>query len=254
TIEIIPCVFITNSTFEQVSDIDKLAQNIHKLITDISSTHSINYYQVQFDCDWTQTTRYSFFNFLEKYKALEEETIIISSTLRLHQVKYTDQMGVPPVDRVALMCYNMGDLEDINETNSIFQPSILKQYVNKESHYPLPIDIAMPIYSWAVVYRFGVLQSISQVSYNSLISNEKIKLTSSNRFQVLENHYFEGKYYYTDDIIRYENIEIDSLIAAIDIVTPLKEKDSQLILFDLSTYNLLNYTNEDLQKIGQCFH
>ncbi|MBK7469002.1 MAG: hypothetical protein IPJ43_20660 [Saprospiraceae bacterium] len=58
------------------------------------------------------------FLFPTKLKSISDKEI--SATLRLYPYKYTDNMGVPPVDKVMLMCYNL-----LNPLENLKQNSIL---------------------------------------------------------------------------------------------------------------------------------
>ncbi len=113
------------------------------------------------DCDWTPSTRKSFFLFLQKIRQKLPPEIPLSATIRLHQYKFPQQTGVPPVDRGMLMFYNTGDVDEESERNSIFHPKDALKYVEgAPKHYPLPLDLALPLFSWGVVFREGELWKI----------------------------------------------------------------------------------------------
>ena len=91
---------------------------------------------------------------------------MLSATIRLHQVKYYKQAGIPPVDRGMLMFYNMGKLNALTAENSIYNSNDAAGYIETVDDYPLKLDLALPAFSWAVHFR------------NSY-SEEKRKFTSS---------------------------------------------------------------------------
>lgn len=68
-IEIIPTVFITNECMKAKTD--GLAENILDRILQMNETNRVrNVKGVQIDCDWTMTTRKTFFAFMEEMKRL----------------------------------------------------------------------------------------------------------------------------------------------------------------------------------------
>ena len=99
-VEIVPTVFITPQAIVHYRDFTK---NFARRLYAMCDYNHITPNEVQFDCDWTGTTRDSFFAFLKEIRAsLGEyfEGIRISSTIRLHQLSQTP----PPVDEGVLMC------------------------------------------------------------------------------------------------------------------------------------------------------
>ncbi len=52
----------------------------------------------------------------------EQSGLPLSSTIRLHQIKYRERTGVPPVERGMLMFYNMGQFSADPEARAIFDP------------------------------------------------------------------------------------------------------------------------------------
>jgi hypothetical protein len=107
---IVPVIFIKNRTFIDVDSatVTALADSVLKLVTQINNTQKLSPQEIQFDCDWTETTRNSYFLFINHYRAASKQSI--SATIRLHQVKYPATTGIPPVDRGVLMYYNMGSI------------------------------------------------------------------------------------------------------------------------------------------------
>jgi hypothetical protein len=121
-IKVIPVVYIRNNVFKEVNqkEIEDLAKNIDFLITKyldekFRSLPQVQEYQI--DCDWTLTTKDNYFYFLKKLKSISNRRI--SCTLRLYPYKFPDKMGVPPVDRATLMCYNLINPLENRDLNSI---------------------------------------------------------------------------------------------------------------------------------------
>jgi hypothetical protein len=114
--------------------------------------------EVQFDCDWTESTREKYFAFLKESKVLFKNQQV-SSTVRLYQYKYPARVGIPPVERAMLMCYNAGDIRDFNTQNSIFDGDEIMSYL-EGGKYPIPLDYALPVFEWAVLFREGEFRNI----------------------------------------------------------------------------------------------
>jgi hypothetical protein len=118
-----PVVFITNKAIDKATpgQIDELAVNLINLISGICQNNQLNISkEVQVDCDWTVRTKDKYFQLLKKIKQqsfLNEK--ILSVTIRLHQLKFIGETGVPPADKGLLMCYNMGNLRHLQIKNSI---------------------------------------------------------------------------------------------------------------------------------------
>ena len=120
---VIPVIYIKNRALQRLepAGIKDLCKKIYGLATAVSLSINKTPAEIQFDCDWTETTRDKYFLLLQQYKMLSKQ--IIAATIRLHQVKYLVQTGVPPVNHGILMYYNMGNI-DAGTTNSIYEKSI----------------------------------------------------------------------------------------------------------------------------------
>ena len=119
--QIIPVVFITNQTIKNLPKIalDSLAKTILSRISKLSPQP---YQKIQLDCDWTLATKQKYFALL---KILQKSNLHLSATIRLHQVKFYEKTGIPPVERGMLMCYNMSDWRNPVTINSIYSPKLL---------------------------------------------------------------------------------------------------------------------------------
>jgi len=153
---IVPTVFITNAVFKNISEeqISWLSGKVAPFLARWGGGGLL-------DCDWTPSTRDAFFLFLKKLRARLPPGTRMEATIRLHQYKFPRQTGVPPVDRGMLMFYNTGDVDEEAERNTVFHPDdALKYIVGAPQKYPLPLDLALPLFSWGIVYREGELWKI----------------------------------------------------------------------------------------------
>ena len=138
------------------------SNNIYKKIVaklNLFETHTTK--EIQLDCDWTKTTREKYFNLIEQMKQLTEiNKIEITTTIRLHQVKFFNKTGVPPIKRGMLMFYNMSDVSDNRTRNSIYDEGLAKKYLINFDKYPLDLDVVLPAFSWSCWFRNGKLKNL----------------------------------------------------------------------------------------------
>ncbi len=252
---LIPCIFITNRTFKNLKeeDLDLLVERVwQKLQYIFPQMEKIQ--EIQFDCDWTQTTESIYFNFLQAFK--QKSRISLSATIRLHQIRYADQTGIPPVDRGMLMFYNMGELQSWEEKNSILNIEKARPYLIGADRYSLPLDLALPIFSWGVIFREGkMIKLIHKIPEHELKDTSRFSPLEDLRFRVKKSTYLEGLYLYQDDLIRLEKIEADDLQEAIKLNSSLfKKKAFTLSLYHLDTTFIKQLSYDQIKVIFQSFH
>ena len=211
--KMVPVIFITNTTFVNITseEIENLAHNISTLINkkfeefQLSPTD-----EIQIDCDWTVGTKKDYFDFLQKLNKVTHKKI--TSTLRLHQVKDRDKMGIPPVDKVYLMCYSTSSPLENSNKNSILDVDVLKSYLRTLDSYPIKqIDVALPIYSWGIVTNhFGKHKLINALSLDDL-THKDFKKISANEALVEKDGFHFGHYLNKGFKIKVEQIEDSSL-------------------------------------------
>jgi hypothetical protein len=239
--KVIPTVFITNKTFRKLDEkgIERLAENLSKKIEQVNekfeswyvdamvefddfkdSTNTGETYrkyrkaenaifqtmisEIQIDCDWTESTRDNFFQFLELLKPkLNGKTL--SCTVRLHQYRDRKLMGIPPVDRGLLMCYNVGNVQQLTTKNAILDAEIVKQYL-KGKTYPIKLDIGLPIFSWAAWYRGNEFKGIVSGWNEVDAENQNLyKETSNHRYFLEADTVIGDNYLREGDLLRWDN-------------------------------------------------
>ena len=254
--KVIPTIFITNRTFLQTprTQLDTLATLILQQIElKIAQT---DFKEIQFDCDWNESSKTNYFEFLKIIHSKVNKNIQLSATIRLHQIKFYEKTGVPPVDKGMLMCYNVSDLDSPQSVNSVSEPAALKSYLKNARVYPLSLDIALPIFAWGVVLRNA--QAVKLIhplrSDDADLNNNTVFAKKTNHnFEILQNTYFKGHYLYKDDVIRIEEVPLQTLHETTKLLKPLLEKNRQdtltVAFFHLDSTNLKAYRYEDLQNI-----
>jgi hypothetical protein len=249
--KVVPVVYIKNNVFTNLSSsqIDSLAIRTSNLVKGILNTNHIQgHNEVQFDCDWTETTKEEFFLFLEKVKALNPEKDIVS-TVRLHQIKFRQRMGVPPGDRAVLMYYNMGKIA-CDSSNSILDNSIGEQYLEELDDYPLELSWALPAFSWGIHCVNNLPNHLlNKSSFEDYERSDMFSKTSENVFTVKKNGYFQGQYLYEGDFVKVEKPTIADLNLALKMLNKYSDKQpSSIVFFDLDSINISQYET----FISQC--
>lgn len=258
-VEIIPTVFITNNTLLNIPDssINDLAKNIFvKIKSQAKRFSSKKIKEIQLDCDWTKKTKVKYFNLIKSIrKFCDTEEISISATIRLHQVKYFEETGVPPVDRGSLMFYNMSSVSNPNTKNSIFDEDIARKYLVNFDRYPLKLDVILPAFSWGVLFRHNRISDIiNDVNFEELNDNDNIKQLKSNLFSVKKNFYLHERYLKKNDQIRVEEITPETTELAAKLIAPYINNDSLVVsIYHLNEEVIKNYDTGVFQNIISAF-
>lgn len=257
-LEIVPAVFITNRTLERLpaSGLEALAGNMSdKLFSLAEADSSLHIKEVQLDCDWTAGTREAYFQLL---RLLEERLaprgISLSATIRLHQLRYPERTGVPPVERGMLMFYNMGSLDDWEEPNSILNLVKAEPYLEGLGAYPLRLDLALPLFRWGVLYREGrMIRLLNNLDAGQLSDSSRFRLLGKGRYQVLQGAFLDGHYLYEGDLIRLEAIAPQLLQQAARRLRSLPWGDEMnLAFYHLDSTAAAGFRAQDLKEaIGQ---
>lgn len=262
---IVPVVFIANAVFENIAPekIGWLAQKTGIALRSIagqcpnscqSPFHGEGYREIQFDCDWTPSTQAAFFTFLQQVRAQLPPKTLLSATIRLHQYKFPKNTGVPPVDRGMLMFYNTGDIDDLEAGNSIFSPQDAEKYVlGAPKRYPLPLDLALPLFSWTLVYRGETLWKIipGEVDLSENPCVQQTNAAAENqpaRYQVLCGTFLGGHYLRPDDWLRSETMRPASLAAATALAAKTDlARDASIAFFHLDSAVVRRFPTAVLQ-------
>lgn len=236
-----PVVFITNETFKNISseNINWLAEKTAAFQTTLAGVgREQKHPEFQVDCDWTNSTREAFFAFIRALRGKLSPGVVLSATIRLHQYKFPEQTGVPPVDRGMLMCYNTGDIDAPEEENSIFSPESAGQYLQGAGRYPLPLDLALPVFSWTLVYRNDELWKI--------IPGD----TGLPEGVLQQGTFVAGHYLRPGDLLRREQITAERLQQAAALAASALSKDeTRVAFFDLNSQTAKEFPPETIQAV-----
>lgn len=251
--EIVPIVFIQNKVMLQSNlDVEDLAQKTIHLIDEINAANRIKYTEIQIDCDWSLDSKNNYLKFIEQVKKLSHKKL--SATIRLHQVKYFKKTKIPNVDSGVLMFYNMGSIAP-DSLNSIYSREISERYLKSLKKYPLPLDFALPIYSWAIHIRNQkVLGLRSKLNFGELKKDKNFEQISPVFFRVKQSNYKNGVYYEENDLLKTETISSEDLKEmADDLNDNTAQPPKEIIFYDLDEFNLKNYEKNIFKQVISCF-
>jgi len=256
-LNITPVVYITNKTFQHISigRLDSLAKNVNQLINRIAAENNIRYTQVQIDCDWSVTTRDKYFSFLKTFKSLSKRQLEV--TIRLHQVKYPERTGVPPADKGLLMFYNMGKISaNSKQPNSIYNFADAEKYISSLPYYKLPLDVALPFFSWAIHIRNGkVLRVNNSIGKAELLNKKYFINTQGEVYRAVKSFYLSGVYVKENDVFKLEEINADNLNEAAAQVSKhlAKLKTRNIIYYELSSISASAIEAKDIREVSAHF-
>jgi hypothetical protein len=251
TLQIIPTIFITNECIFKIdsSQIKILAKKISLLTKSIITNNGLqNIREIQIDCDWTAATKEKYFSILNKLQALDK-AVIFSATIRLHQIKYLQKTGVPPVTRGMLMCYNMGNLTNVETENSILETKELQKYIGDLQHYPLPLDVALPLFDWKVLFRNGKFKSLINDMPDAVLNTALFK-KNKNVFTAVQDSIIFGYDIKKGDVLRNEQCDYDDILKSAQIINEkISNKSYRVSLYHLDTLTLKKYSTHEMENI-----
>jgi hypothetical protein len=258
-IKIVPTIFISNRTFENMageSHIQNLKANLYKKVTQLLNCFDSEVVldEIQIDCDWNESTKDRYFSFLKMLKEEMGKNIKLSATIRLHQVKYFQKTGVPPVDRGMLMFYNMGQVDQLKAENSIFNTAEASKYLTQFDTYPLPLDVALPVFSWAAIYRQQKLVQLISDFEPTLLGNKNLVKVGNDTYQAKGPIEMKTYYLQTGDVVKFEVMQPENTLEAAELIQSHMKDSISVILFDYNDINLKRYHEEDLKDIFDTFN
>ncbi len=249
--DIVPTIFITNQTMlslpaDKRKDLaERILQKIRELWPGLEPS------EIQLDCDWSEGSRAAYFQLLALVRERLPATTRLSVTLRLHQYRYPEQTGVPPADRAMLMFYNMGDLTEWQEPNSILNLEKARPYLQTTTAYPLPLDLALPIFNWGVLFREGkMIKLLPGLAANTLtaVGAKSLGQEEGQRFEITKSTYLEGYYLYRGDQLRLEAVSPQQLVQAARLLRSVTTgKEAYLSFYHLDSALLSRFTVTDFQ-------
>lgn len=255
---IVPVVFITARALDvmQWHELDDYAENIAQLLARRSSRIDLVPIEIQIDCDWTRSNRDLYFELLKRLRQQEFfRGKKLSATIRSHQVRSPLAAGIPPVDRGLLMVYNIDKLTDINVENSILNDRTAKKYLAKVGDYPIPLDIALPIFSWTLLFERETLKGILRDLKEEDLQNRSIfEPMKANRYLVQKDTLYKGYELSQGQVLRHEASEIEHILGMARYLSDRIRSDSlTLLLYHCDSINFSKYSTNEMEEIFSSF-
>jgi len=257
---IIPVIFVANNVFDGIST-EKINWLCDKIVGSLRANSQrlpiscLPFREVQFDCDWTSSTRSAFFSFLKQIRLKLPAATRLSATIRLHQYKFPSATGIPPVDRGILMLYNTGDVDDTSETNSIFEAAAARKYLTgAPARYPLPLDLALPLFSWGLVFReeafWKIIPDITQEALSDTTCFQLEWEAKRTWYSIKKGTFLGGHYLRPGYRIRLEGIGIEQLrsAAAVSAAVALAP-DARIAFYHLDSAIVRRFSARELAAI-----
>ncbi len=255
--EIIPTIYIRNEVFKNTSKTEmlELADNLVHLVNKRYSERFRGFgkfQELQIDCDWTLSTAKNYHFFLRELK--KKIDVELSATLRLYPYKFPDKMGVLPVDRAMLMCYNLLPPLEAGNRNSILDNGELEKYLAGAKPYPIPIDVALPVFSNVLVYKHEHFNRIIHINPDLL--KQHIRHQRGPWFTVVRDTILNEIYLKQGDKLRVEKIDEKRLKQATRLIRKNVsfKGDMTVALFYLNAQQLQSYDEKTLRTCFTSFN
>lgn len=242
-VSVVPVIYITTSGLQDIHAYDTV---FYRRIMAMAQRNGFadKVKEIQLDCDWTRSNQAAYFAFCERIRSMAKaDGIGLSATIRLHQLS----MEAPPVDRGVLMLYNTGSLYNPATENSILDGDDVKPYLKKHVDYALPLTVAYPTYSWAILLKdgkFGAILHKSDFSDRSLY-----RACGGNMYEVVESHYLENHHLLAGDKIRVEQSKMEEIKEVKGYVNTAFGQPMDCIVYHLDSLNLGKYSDSDIQVL-----
>ncbi|MBU3676763.1 MAG: hypothetical protein FGM54_06250 [Chitinophagaceae bacterium] len=248
----VPVVYITRASLLNPGNLDSLASHIANLVNGLCKGKA--WTEIQWDHDWTGTTRSNYFSLLRILKKLPVfQQKQFTATIRLHQLQQVQPELIPPVDKGLLMLYNMGNLTRFESKNSIYEEETLAQYAKFLKPYPLSLDWALPVFAWGVQFRQGRFVAIMNGLRSDGIAQSGMADTlPDGRFRCRKAGYLNGFPVQAGDIIRTEACKVRDLKKIVRTLNAECEKVADYVyFFDWQKQHLPYFSPYDIQQIAQ---
>ena len=237
-VEVVPVVFITPEAIRHHEEFTRFLA--HRIYAMCQYNH-IGFKEVQFDCDWTASTRESYFQFIKDVQAELKQfcpSVEISATIRLHQLAQTP----PEVAYGTLMCYNTGDFKDFRTRNAILDMKDVKPYLKYLENYPLPLTLALPDYDWNVEFSANQeFMSLNKYTFDFSDKQRFQKTDRENVYKQMEN----GQLY---RFVRHESSSAKEILDVKKTVSKARKADMPVTLYHLDSTQLSKYTDNEIKK------
>lgn len=184
-VEVIPTTYITVEALKAMEgeEYRYAVLIVERMLAMASYNNCGKINEIQYDCDWTPSTRHIFFELCNITRnILHAEGRELSVTVRLHQMREE----APKADRGVLMLYNTGNIRNKETRNSILDINDIRPYL-RIIDYPLPLDYAYPTFSWGVKFKDGEFERlVKNYQEETLGEGEEMRIERATAQEIIE--------------------------------------------------------------------
>ena len=121
--------------------------------------------------------------------------------------------------------------------------------------YPLPLDIALPLFQWGVLFRQDkMIKLLNQLTTDDLSDGQRFAKIDENHWEIIKSTYLNGVYLYKNDRIRLEKVEISALNTATALLQKqLNVADRSIVFYHLDSMVIQQFEIAELKEIIQQF-
>jgi hypothetical protein len=126
-----------------------------------------------------------------------------------------------------------------------------KKYMVNFDQYPLPLDLALPVFSWGVLFRDGkMIKLINNLSHTELSDTSRFLKMDAHRYQLVKSTYLQAHYLYEGDVIRIEDIEQMKLEEAVRLLKKeIRNPELTMSFYHLDPVTINNHPYEELERL-----
>lgn len=155
------------------------------------------------------------------------------------------------------MCYNAGNIRDPKTKNSIFDKDEIMDYLEDADAYPVPLDYALPVFQWALLYQGGELKAILSVKALQEHCGSALVNVEKNKFDISKDCVYgytaESILLRPGDEIRLESPDMKDIEAVANWLGEHKNNpEAILTLYHLNTYDY-NQHSKAIEAIFNSF-
>ncbi len=253
-VEIVPVIYITVDALRNMRQ--HLTYYSGLIVSRIEAMVNFNRLgkitEVQLDCDWTESTRDLYYKLCKAVrKKLIAKEIILSSTIRLHQLRQLP----PPVDKGVLMIYNTGDITKYATENSILDICDVEMYLGKKIKYNLPLDLAYPNFAWGAVfdknYKFrGIYYDVENFKYKYFIAVGKNRYESKHVYCSTDDRNEQYDFnVWRNDIVRVERAHPSDVLKVKRLADKSIRRAHNSVIYQLDSTFLSKFGDEEIRTI-----
>ena len=144
------------------------------------------------------------------------------------------------------MLYNVGDLKN-KQQNSTLESSIVKQYINTETDYPLSLNIALPLFSQTVITNNdNKIKIIKNTERNVLENDDHFKIIDNYNLMVVKDTLYKGFFLSKGYNLKFEEINETVITESFKIIKNSNLKINEVIFYHLDEKSLSNINIKEI--------